>query len=85
MIPMHVNSSSGRHSDHDEVAMHPASNTRASDSDCQQSSSAPVGVVDAGGISYEPFARYELLLDNRESFTLVQPSCNTFKRNEPTF
>jgi len=87
MIPMHVVASTDIHNIDDDDDDEVTNNINAS-SDFQQSPSPVAGAVGGIGtadISYEPFARYESMLNDEGCRSQVQPEYKTFKATRPTF
>jgi len=85
MIPLHETASTNRHGDQSAVRYENlASITGAANyNDLQRQSAAAVGAVGAVDTD-EPFARYELLLNDRGRSSLDQHSYETFIGNRPT-
>jgi len=87
MIPMHVVASTNIHNIDDDDDDEVTNNINAS-SDFKQSPSPVAGAVGGIGtadISYEPFARYESMLNDEGCRSQVQPEYKTFKATRPTF
>jgi len=84
---MHVVASTDIHNIDDDDDDEVTNNINAS-SDFQQSPSPVAGAVGGIGtadISYEPFARYESMLNDEGCRSQVQPEYKTFKATRPTF
>jgi len=89
MIPMHVTANSTNRHD-GGVAVRYEDAAANNNAYCHfRQPSAPVagaiGGVGTGCIPYEPFARYEALLNDPGRFSRVQPPYETFKGNRPIF
>ena len=89
MIPMHATANSTHRHDGGVATRYedaPANNNAYSH--FRQPSApvaAAVGGVGTGCSPYEPFARYEALLNDQGRFSRVQPAYETFKGNRPIF
>jgi len=89
MIPMHVTANSThRHDGGVAVRYEDAAANNNAYCHFQQPSApvaAAVGGVGTGCSPYEPFARYEALLNDQGRFSRVQPAYETFKGKRPIF